>query len=147
MSGTKVAVPAEPGREREIVGYFTLLQHEYRDRELPNKTARGLKVMGLKRVPVILLAQLGVRSDLQHSGLGSVLMRHALELCLVLSRELGSVAVITDPMSDRLVEYYCRKFGFADIGLAHPVTGRPRLFLATKTIERAYIEAKQEKPA
>uniref|UniRef100_E6Q1F4 GCN5-related N-acetyltransferase n=1 Tax=mine drainage metagenome TaxID=410659 RepID=E6Q1F4_9ZZZZ len=42
----------------EVLGYYTLAPHEYRDGELDLATARTLKVHGLQRIPVLLLGQL-----------------------------------------------------------------------------------------
>jgi GNAT superfamily N-acetyltransferase len=146
LAGTKVAVPADEGRRTEILGFFTLVFHEYRDHEMPKKVARTLGVSGLHRVPMILLAQMGVRSDLARRGIGKLLMRNALELSLVLAKEAGSVAVITDPIDEEARDYYQTKFDFRDIGERIAATGQPRLFLPMKTIERAYVEANANLP-
>ncbi len=86
---------------------------------------------------MILLAQLGVRSDLAGKGLGKTLVRNALELSLLLAQSAASVAMITDPIDENAMRYYVEKFGFSDIGIIS-VTGQPRLFLTMKTIASAY---------
>lgn len=142
LGSTHVAVPDDPRRATEILGYYTLVTHEYRDEELPSKTAHNLSVKGLKRVPMVLLAQLGVRKDLTGQGLGKALMRDALEKCLMLAQQSSAVAVITDPIDAAAMTYYRAKFEFKDIGIM-AVTGHPRLFLAIKTIEAAYVDGQQ----
>jgi hypothetical protein len=142
LAATRVVVPADPQRSREVLGYYTLATHEYRDDELPLNIARKLGVKGLNRVPMILLAQHGVRRDLAGQGLGKTLVRNALELSLLLAQSASSVAVITDPVDADAMTYYMTKFGFSDIGITS-VTGQPRLFLATKTIEAAYRASQQ----
>jgi GNAT superfamily N-acetyltransferase len=140
LAATRVAVATDPGCESEILGYYTLVTHEYRDDELPSHIARKLGVKGLNRVPMILLAQLGVRKDIAGHGLGKTLMRNALELSLLLARSASSIAVITDPIDEAAATYYITKFGFAEIGVS-AVSGQPRLFLSMKTIEMAYRTA------
>jgi len=137
LAATRVAVPADPQRATEILGFYTLATHEYRDDELPPNVARKLGVKGLNRVPMILLAQLGVRSDLAGQGLGKTLVRNALELALLLAQSASSVAVITDPIDAVAQTYYVAKFGFSDVGIIS-ATGQPRLFLAMKTIGAGY---------
>ena len=140
LAGTKVAVPTDPGQAHAIFGFYTLLYHEYRDGELATAVARKLGVKGLGRIPMILLAQLGVRKELQNQGLGRLLMQAAMELALSLAQEAGSVAMITDPKTTRLADYYA-DYGFTDIGERNPTTRQPRLFLPMKTIEAAYRTA------
>jgi GNAT superfamily N-acetyltransferase len=142
LGATRVAAPNDPQRATEVLGYYTLATHEYRDEELPSNTARKLSVKGLKRVPMILLAQLGVQKDLARQGLGKTLMRDALEMCLMLAQNSSAVAVITDAIDADAMTYYMTKFDFKDIGITS-VTGLPRLFLAMKTIEAAYVAGQQ----
>ena len=141
LAGTKVATPADRERENEILGFYTILFHQYRDGELTQPVARKLGVQKLHGIPMLLLAQLGVRADLQNKGLGRTLMREVMERGLQLGREVSSVALITDPIDERAAAYYKEQYGFAEIGATIAATGQPRLFLPTKTIEAAYQRA------
>jgi hypothetical protein len=63
-SQTYVLVPAPPRDEPcEIIGYYTLVSHTYRDAEMDKTTARALKVRNLGYIPMILLGQLGIGAE------------------------------------------------------------------------------------
>jgi len=117
----------------EVLGYYTLAPHEYRDGELDLATARTLKVHGLQRVPVLLLGQLGIARSYQGRGLGKLLLWSALERAFSTAANSGAVAVITDPANDSAAAYYAR-YGFATL---HDAPFH-RMLLPMKTIAAAF---------
>ena len=116
----------------EVLGYYTLAPHEYRDGELDLATARALRVHGLQRIPVLLLGQLGIERAYQGRGLGKLLLWSALERAFSTAANSGAVAVITDPADDRAAAFYAR-YGFATL---HEAPFH-RMLLPTKTIAAA----------
>src|SRR5580693_4739878 len=62
IAATMVAVDAA-GDPRRIVGYYTMLAHEFRGEELPDPYRKGARVGSLFAIPGALLAQLGVSLD------------------------------------------------------------------------------------
>ena len=129
-SGTFVLV-AEDG-SREILGFYTLSQHGYRDGEIDATTAKFLKIDKLRVIPMILLGQLGISQEHQNKGLGKMLLWNSFERSFAISQAAGGVALITDPYDDAARQFY-EKFDFQ---LLHE---KPylRLILAMRTIAEA----------
>jgi GNAT superfamily N-acetyltransferase len=118
--------------EQNIVGFYTLAQHGYRDGELNDVTARVLKVQGLGQIPMILLGQLGVATNFQHRGLGGFLLKDALTRSVSIAQEVGAVAILTDPYDDSARDFYA-KYGFE---ILHEQPFR-RMMLPMRTLARA----------
>ncbi len=116
----------------EVLGFYTLAQHEYRDDEMDATTARALKVTGLTRIPMILLGQLGVSVAWKGQGFGRFLLRDALMRALGAAAEIGAVAVLADPVDHAARSFYA-KFDF------HTFNETPyvRLLLPMRTIAKA----------
>lgn len=128
---TYVLVPAPPRPTPcEVFGYYTFVQHAYRDSEMDPTTARALHVKNLGTIPTILLGQLGVSSAHQGKGVGSALLRDALRRALHVALSIGAVAVITDPIDDAAAAFY-RKYGFRPLPKQEP-----RLLIPTSQLAR-----------
>jgi hypothetical protein len=123
--------------EQQIVGFYTLAQHGYRDGELNERTARVLKVHGLQEIPMILLGQLGIAIDFQRRGLGGYLLKDALKRSLSVAQEIGGVAIVTDPYDADAQSFYA-KYGF-EILHEQPFM---RLMLPLRTLARASVAGK-----
>ncbi len=128
-------VLASVNHPTEILGYYTLAPHEYRDAELDLATARTLKVRGLQRIPLLLLGQLGIARANQGRGLAKPLLWNALERAFSTAANSGAVAVITDPADDRATAFYAR-YGFATL---HEAPFH-RMLLPMKTIAAAFAQ-------
>ena len=129
LGTTMVAVDADGECER-IVGFYTLLPHEFRGNELPDPYRRAGRAGKVHAVPGALLAQMGVDLRFQGMGVGSRLIRHALERTAYLAQEFGCVAIVTDPIDDRARILYAR-FDFK------PIADGPRMILSVRTILEA----------
>ncbi|MHB1549617.1 MAG: GNAT family N-acetyltransferase [Vulcanimicrobiaceae bacterium] len=134
-SGTFVLLRTDS--EQQILGFYTLAQHGYRDSELNDVTARLLKVQGLKSIPTILLGQLGVATDFQGSGLGRFLLRDALGRSLSVAQEIGGVAIITDPYDAKARDFYAR-FAFQVLH-EHPFL---RMLLPMRTLAKSVAQTR-----
>jgi GNAT superfamily N-acetyltransferase len=131
-SNAAITMAATPADNRHlIVGYYTLIPHEFRGEELPDIFRKKTGVGKLTAVPGVLLAQLGVDRNFQGQGIGIALMQHALRRCAVLARDFGAVAIVTDPINERAMNLY-RSFDFVPL-----LDGEPRLILPMKTAIRA----------
>jgi GNAT superfamily N-acetyltransferase len=125
--------------EHQLIGFYTLAPHEYRDDEMDEVTARYLRVQNLGRVPVILLGQLGVATDFQGRGLGKFLLKDALNRSLAIAHEIGGVAIITDPYDDKARGFYA-KFDFSVLH-DQPFV---RMILPMRTLAKARVQGSAE---
>ena len=100
-----VTVP-DPGR---IVGYYTLSATSVALARLPVELARRLP--RYPDVPATLLGRLARDLAFTGRGIGSLLMRDALQRAWAHSAEIGSVAIVTDPKAAGAAAFY-RQFGF-----------------------------------
>jgi GNAT superfamily N-acetyltransferase len=127
-------VLSDSNAHQQIAGFYTLAQHAYRDGELHETVARGLRVSGLENIPMILLGRLAVASNFQAKGLGAFLLKNALERALGVAQEAGGVALITDPYNDNAETFYA-KYGFKPLH-REPFT---RMMLPLRTLARALL--------
>lgn len=131
VAQTYVLVPKPPRTEPcEVVAYYTLVPHAYRDNELDPTTARALKVKGLNTIPMVLLGQLGVSIAHQEKGVGAAVLREALRRALYVSLSGGGVAVITDPIDGKADAWY-QKHGFKVL-----IRGESRLVIPMALVAR-----------
>lgn len=126
--------------DQSIIGFYTLLPHEYRHEEIDPDTARALRVQGLGKFPMILLGQLGVATDYQNKKLGKYLLRNALSRSLAVAQQIGGVAVITDPYDAKARSFYA-KFGF-EVLHEDPFV---RMLLPMRTLAKAQIQGDAQK--
>lgn len=112
--------------EGRIKGYYTLSNAGFPREELPDRLRERLPTSYLS-LPVTLLGRLAISESFQGEGLGELLLIDALKRSFYASAEIGSMAVIVDPINDAVIPFY-ERYGF--IYLAD----RGRLFLPMKTI-------------
>lgn len=131
VAQTYVLAPARPRAEPcEVIGYYTLVPHMYRDAEMAQTTAKALKVKKLGAIPMLLLGQLGVAIEHQGRNVGTYLLRDALRRALYVSLSAGGVAVVTDPINKRAAEFYMRR-GFEPLP-----SQEPRLIVPTRKLAK-----------
>ena len=108
-----VMVPiAEPGR---IAGFYTLSAATIELTKLPTELARRLP--RYPNLPATLLGRLARDLAFRRQGIGELLLVSALRRALDNTREVGSVAVITDPKDENAADFY-RRYGFRAIATA-----------------------------
>ncbi len=109
-----------------IAGFYTLAMGEIDFGLLPPEEAKKLPKRAL---PVVTIAWLGLRADLQRQGLGERLLAAALAHCHRVSVEIGFVAVLIDALDADIRAYY-ERFDFQALP-GHPL----KLFLSAKLLE------------
>ncbi|MCO6458552.1 MAG: GNAT family N-acetyltransferase [Pirellulaceae bacterium] len=122
LSVTKVLLD-EHGR---IAGYYTLTMGQVDFSELPAELARQLP---RRRLPVAVLAWLGVSAAQQGQGLGQLLLAQTLRDCYEAGDTFAFVAVILDCLSDAAKAFY-QKWDFEELP-GHPY----RLFVSYRQLE------------
>jgi len=85
----------------------------------------------LSSVPVTLLGRLAINEKNKSQGLGKLLLIDALKRSYEVSKVIGSMAVIVDPIDESAIKFY-NKFGFITL------PDSKKMFLSMKTIEQLF---------
>lgn len=67
-----------------------------------------------EQIPVILLGMLAIDERHQGQGLGSMLLKDAVERALAASSQIGARALVVDPLDDDATGFY-ERYGFAHL--------------------------------
>jgi len=122
--------------EEIIRGYYTLSAASIERRLLPENVIRKLPP-SYSDLPVILLGRLAISSAHQGAGLGELLLLDALKRSCHTSKEVGSMAVIVDPM-DATAQSFYERYGFVLL----PDSGK--MFLPMATIAQLFPDAHRQ---
>lgn len=112
-----------------VDGYYTLSNDSISRLEVPQKYQK--KVPVTYDVPVTLLGRLAVCTSCEGNGFGEFLLMNALERCYLVSKQIGSMAVVVDPLNENAIGFYL-KYGF----ILLPDSGK--MFLPMKTIAHLF---------
>lgn len=112
----------------KILGYYTLSSMGIFPGELPDELIRRLPRYPV--LPGILLGRLAVDDSCQGKGVGLYILIDALKRSLMVSNQIGIVAVIVDAKNEKSVTFY-EHFGFIKL----PENSH-RLFLPISTIQK-----------
>jgi len=113
-----------------IRGYYTLSNNSIALDLVPDKIRRKLP-KSYSSLPTTLLGRLAVDKNYQGQGLGKILLVDALKRSHIISKSIGSFAVVVDPLDDVAKSFY-DKFGF----ILLPDSGK--MFLPMKTIDQLF---------
>jgi len=116
----------------DVIGYYTLSALSVDLSNLPTETIRELNLPRYPQAPVTLLGRLALDQRYRGTGLGSMLLVHALARSLQVSQQVASVAVVADAKDD-IAEAFYQHLGF----IRFQDTAR-RLFLPMQTISRLF---------
>jgi predicted GNAT family N-acyltransferase len=119
-----------PDDENNVKGYYTLSSSSIERNLLPNEIVKKLPPSYLD-LPVILLGRLAVSRNHQGKGIGETLLIDALKRSYIVSKEVGSMAVIVDPLDNDAVRFY-GKYGFISL------PDSAKMFLPMSTIARLF---------
>ena len=86
----------------EVIGYFAILPHSIRRRELPSSIGRGAPDL----IPGFLLARLALAEQFHGLGLGAQLLAGALEMVLAAIRLGGGRIIVVDAIDDHARGFY-----------------------------------------
>lgn len=111
---------------QKITGYYTLSNASI-DRELVPEELKNKLPKSYNDLPVTLLGRLARDKKSRGERVGETLLLDALKRCYDTSLNIGSIAVIVDPIDENAKEFYL-KYGFVSL----PESGK--MFLTMKTI-------------
>ncbi len=119
-----------PGQNNTIIGYYTLSNDSISQDLLPIEIARKLP-NSYKNLPVTLLGRLAMDEQFKGQGIGCKLLMDALYRCYILSQQIGSMAVVVDPIDDSAISFY-QKYDFIML----PDSGR--MFVSMDTVRMLF---------
>ena len=114
---------------KEIKGYYTLSNGSIPNSQLPESVLK--KLPRYQDLPVTILGRLAVDNKFQSQKLGELLLLDSLRRSYDASANIGSMAVIVDPIDQEATDFYT-KYGFIHL----PDSGR--MFLPMATIEQLF---------
>lgn len=115
-------------RDKIVKGYYTLSASSVQREDFPEELQNRLPP-GYLNLPTVLLGRLATDKSIQGQGYGGIMLLSALNKCVELSENLGTLAVIVDPVDSNAVRFY-EKYGFIYL----PGTGK--MFIPMKTIKQ-----------
>ena len=111
-----------------VVGFYALATGAVEQLALPKKARFEMP----RVVPAIVLARLAVHKDYQRTyGLGTALLKDALQRALAASQHIGASVVLVDAISEAAKQWYLQR------GFKPCTVGDMQLMLRIKDIERA----------
>jgi GNAT superfamily N-acetyltransferase len=128
LGGAKIFLAIDDADNESILGFYSLSPASIEYARTPEIARRGLARYD---VPAFRLARLAVDRGGQGQGLGGQLLLAAGRRCLLVSAEVGGVALLIDAKNERVAAWYAR-YG------AVPMRDAPvSLVLPLRTIEAA----------
>lgn len=113
-----------------IKGYYTLSNNSINRTDFSDNIAKKLPNT-YDSIPTTLLGRLAIDKKSQSQGLGKILLIDALKRSYEISREIGSFAVIVDPI-DKKAELFYEKYDFIKL----PDSGK--MFITIKTLKQLF---------
>jgi len=114
-----------------VIGYYTLSNAGISREVIPEEISKKLP-KNYSSLPVTLFGRLAIDENNKGQGLGKLLLIDALKRSYEVSKVIGSMAVIVDPIDANAIKFYS-KYGF----IALPDSGK--MFLPMKTIEKLFM--------
>jgi predicted GNAT family N-acyltransferase len=124
----KIAAPFVLLNENQIVGFYTLSASSVNVGDLPTELIKKLPKYPL--VPVALLGRLAIDKNYQGKGLGDFLLMDALKRSLVLSEQIGLMAIVVDAINESASHFY-QQYGFEELT-------ENRLFLPIQNLVKVF---------
>jgi predicted GNAT family N-acyltransferase len=94
----------------DVLGYYTLSNYSIPPTHFPESVRKKFPP-NYNSIPVTLLGRLAVNGNQKGKGLGKILLIDALRRTYEASLEIGSLAVVVDPIKQEAMEFY-RKYDF-----------------------------------
>ena len=113
-----------------IKGYYTLSNNSIPLEDIPKDIRKKLP-KSYMTIPTTLLGRLAIDNNFQGQGVGKLILIDALKRSFVLSKTIGSFAVVVDPIDEDPERFY-DKYGFIKL----PDSGK--MFLPMQTIGQLF---------
>jgi len=114
-------------QDLKVIGYYTLSSNAVKRESLPDSLRSKLPPSYVD-LPYILLGRLAVDEKHKGKGFGELLLLDALNKCVKISKELGVIGVVVDPIDSKAISFY-GSYGFQLL----PDSGK--MVISIKTIE------------
>lgn len=114
----------------KIQGYYTLSNYSIPLSSFPEQIQKKLP-KSYTSIPTTLLGRLAIDKNQQGKGIGKILLIDALKRSYGISQEIGSFAVVVDPIDENAEKFY-KKYDFIKL----PASGK--MFIATKTLQELF---------
>ena len=116
-----------PDNDHTVKGYYTLSNAAIQRALLPENIIRKLP-SSYQNLPATLLGRLAIDNNYKGKGLGELILIDALKRCFYVSlNEIGSMAVIVDPIDEDAIRFY-KKYDFIQL------PGSGKMFISMNTI-------------
>ncbi len=116
--------------DHSIKGFYTLSNNSIPLDTLPEMLRKKLP-LSYKSIPATLLGRLAIDRKYQRNGLGKILLIDALQRSHQISKEIGSFAVVVDPI-DREAEIFYAKYDFIKL------SDSKKMFIAIQTLDQLF---------
>lgn len=113
-----------------IQGYYTLSNNSIPPSCFPESIKNKLS-QSYESIPTTLLGRLAIDRNFKGKGLGKILLIDALRRSSEISKEIGSFAVVVDPI-DREAELFYEKYDFIKL------PDSEKMFIAIKTLNELF---------
>ncbi|UJF28788.1 GNAT family N-acetyltransferase [Kaistella sp. 97-N-M2] len=113
-----------------IQGYYTLSNNSISLSSFSEHIQKKLP-RSYNAVPTTLLGRLAIDKKHQGKGLGKIFLIDALKRCYEISKEIGSFAVVVDPIDEEAEKFY-KKYDFIKLPTSQKV------FIAAKTLQELF---------
>lgn len=113
---------------RKVFAYYTLSANSIPQEGMPEDLLKKIRLPpSYHDLPAVMLGRLAVDEQYQGKGYGELLLLDALNRCLFAAEQIGTIAVIVDPIDQRATDFYA-KYGF------HQLQSSKRMFITMQTI-------------
>ena len=113
-----------------IIGYYTLSNNSIPLSSFSERIQKKLPKPYIS-IPTTLLGRLAIDTKFQGKGIGNVLLIEALKRSYETSKEIGSFAVVVDPIDEEAKRFY-EKYDFITL------PDSEKMFIATKTLKELF---------
>jgi predicted GNAT family N-acyltransferase len=113
-----------------VQGYYTLSNNSIPLSCFPEQINRKLP-QSYESIPTTLLGRLAIDKKFKGKGLGKILLIDALRRSYAISKEIGSFAVVVDPI-DRVAELFYEKYDFIKL------PDSEKMFIAIRTLKELF---------
>ncbi len=114
----------------KIQGYYTLSNNSIPRSSFSENVMKKLP-QSYVSIPTTLLGRLAIDKNFQGQGLGKILLLDALKKCFDISKEIGSFAVVVDPIDIEAERFY-EMYDFIKL------PDSEKMFIAIKTLKQIF---------